>query len=800
MVKDKLDNNVAGSESSLEFDFDKKPEEIATAIAETIDPDEVQGIINMGVSKGKYNRMIMKRDNSEVPFDPGKIRSAIEKANMSRPESQRISNYLISAIVEEVSEDICAVPITVSVEDVSDVIEQKLIRYGAGPVVKAFIEYRSKHATKRQEMAEVDSLLDMRNEVIIQENSNKNPFLQSTIRDYIAGIICKMKTKEILPEEVWAAHMSGLIHFHDADYFPQRMFNCCLINLEDMLQNGTCISKVLIEKPHSFRTACTIATQIVAQVASNQYGGQTITMAHLAPFVDVSRQAYIKKEVEKLHRHYESLREKGFSIPEISEDIIMEEAAVAAEEMVAEEISAGIQTIQYQVITLMTTNGQAPFLTVNLNINEAKNDREKADLALCIAEMLRQRTRGVKNEQGQWVAAAFPKLIYVMDENNIYEGSEYFELTKLAAKCIAAKMVPDPVSAKKMRELKVGKSGKGNVYPPMGCRSFLTPDRTVGNVANALNYVEGEEKYYGRFNQGVVTLNLLEVALRSEGNMDKFWKVLDESLQICHTGLRYRHERLLGTVSDASPIHWQYGAIARLKKGEKIDRLLYGGYSTLSLGYAALYECTKYMTGKSHTDDDAKPFALAVMQKLNDACAEWKQAEDIDYSVYGTPLESTTYKFATSTKKNHGVIKGVNDKDYVTNSYHVHVTEQIDAFTKLKFESEFQELSPGGAISYVEIPDLRGNLQAIISIMQYMYENIMYAEMNTKSDFCQCCGYNGEIKIVLNDKGKRIWRCPNCGNTDQSKMNVARRTCGYIGTEFWNQGRTQEIQDRVMHV
>ena len=750
-----------------------------------------------------YNRTIFKRDKSEVPFDPSKIYKALKAANESVPETQRMSEHWVNAIVEDVVEDVCRSPYTISVEDVSDVTEQMLVRHNLPGVAKSYITYRYKHelARKGRQMnQEILSIINLSNEEVMQENSNKNPVIASTQRDYIAGIISKQLAEDILPKRVWEAHMTGLIHFHDADYFAQRIFNCCLINLEDMLQNGTCISKVMIEKPHSFQTACNVATQIVAQVASNQYGGQTISLAHLAPFVDISRQAYRKEAAVELNGFVQDLKDYGLQMPEIPEELMQKEVNKVAESRLRKEVKSGIQTIQYQVITLMTTNGQAPFITVNMCLDEAKNDQERDDLAMCIEEMLKQRKQGVKNEVGEWTTPAFPKLIYTTQEDNIWEDSKYFYLTELAAECISKRMVPDCVSMKIMKQLKVGKSGKGNCYPPMGCRSFLTPDRTTENVANAKNYKEGEEKYYGRFNQGVVTLNLVDIALSSGGDMDKFWQIFDERLDICHEALRYRHERLKGTISDVSPIHWQYGAIARLEKGEKIDKLLYGGYSTLSLGYAALYETVKYMTGKSHTDNEAKPFAKAVMQKLNDACSEWKAAEDIDYSVYGTPLESTTYKFATSTKKRFGIVPGINEKNYVTNSYHVHVTEQIDAFTKLMFESEFQAMSPGGAISYIEAPDLQGNIKAVISIMQFMYENIMYAEINGKSDYCHECGYDGEIKIVKNDTGKLIWKCPCCGNTDQTKMNVARRTCGYIGTEFWNQGRTEEIRDRVLHV
>lgn len=735
-------------------------------------------------------KYVIKRDGTEVVFDKDKIYNAIEKANNSVDRSARISTHLIHAIAEDISDDVEKMMYTTSVEDIQEMVENRLIKYGAAIVVKAYINYRSRHALKRQFNNTDDailSIINLNNEEILQENSNKNPIIASTQRDYMAGEISKDLCSRILvPDDVWDAHRKGLIHFHDADYFAQTIFNCCLINIEDMLQNGTCIGEVMIEKPHSFRTACNVATQVIAQVASNQYGGQSITLAHLAPFVDISRKKF-QKAVRK------ELEDNGINATKEAIEKI-------AEERTREEVQAGIQMIQYQVITLMTTNGQAPFITVNMYLNEAKNEKEKEDLALCIEEMLKQRIQGVKNEKGIWITPAFPKLIYVLEEDNVREGSKYWELTKLAAECTAKRMVPDFVSEKKMLEYKVGKSGKGNCYPPMGCRSFLTPDRTTENFANAKNYEEGKEKYYGRFNQGVVTINLVDVALSSKGDKDEFWKIFEERLELCHKALRVRHERLLGTVSDVSPIHWQHGAIARLKKGEKIDKLLYGGYSTISLGYAGLYECVRFMTGKSHTDEEAKPFALDVMQKMNDKCAEWKAAEDIDYSVYGTPLESTTYKFAKALKRRFGVIEGITDRNYITNSYHVHVSEQIDAFQKLMFESQFQKLSPGGAISYVETPNLQNNIEAVLAVMQFIYDNIMYAELNTKSDYCHKCGYDGEIEICENESGKLIWRCPSCGNTDQNKMNVARRTCGYIGTQFWNQGRTQEIKDRVLHL
>ena len=636
------------------------------------------------------------------------------------------------------------------------------------------------------------SLIESNNEEVKQENSNKNPSVVSVQRDYMAGEVSKdLAMRELLPQDVVQAHKDGLIHFHDADYYAQHMHNCDLVNLDDMLQNGTVISGTMIEKPHSFSTACNIATQIIAQVASSQYGGQSISLAHLAPFIEVSRKK-IRGQV---------LAELELIGAQLNEDKVND----LVEKRLREEVSRGVQTIQYQVVTLMTTNGQAPFITVFMYLNEARNEQEKKDLALCIEEMLKQRYQGVKNEAGVWITPAFPKLIYVLEDDNIHEDDPYFYLTKLAAKCSARRLVPDYISEKKMREYKLStgeKVGHGDVFTCMGCRSFLTPDRSKGgynNIANAQNYVEGKPKYYGRFNQGVVTINLPDVALSSGGDMDKFWKIFDERLELCHRALRCRHDRLCGTLSDAAPILWQYGALARLKKGEVIDKLLYDGYSTISLGYAGLYECVKYMTGHSHTDKEATPFALAVMQRMDDKCDEWKQAENIDYSLYGTPLESTTYKFAKALQKRFGIIKGITDHGYVTNSYHVNVREKIDAFTKLKFESEFQRLSPGGAISYVEVPNLQDNLEAVIRVIQYIYENIMYAELNTKSDYCQNCGYDGEIQIKEDD-GKLIWECPNCKNRDQTKMNVARRTCGYIGTQFWNQGRTQEIKDRVLHL
>lgn len=729
---------------------------------------------------------IIKRSGEEVPFNSQKIYVAILKANNSVPEESRIDSATIRNITTKVTERAAAMLHTPTVEDVQEEVENALIEANAALVAKSYIKYRYKHSMIRQANTTDEailSLIDMSNEEVKQENSNKNPTIASTQRDYMAGEVSKDLCERILvPKDIWEAHKEGIIHFHDADYFAQHMFNCMLINLNDMLQNGTVISGTKIDKPHSFATACNVATQIVAQVASNQYGGQTITLTHLAPFVDISRQKYIKE-----------VREESEGL-DISEEKIKE----IAEKRVRKEISAGIQTIQYQVITLMTTNGQAPFISINMYLNEAENEKEKEDLALCIEEMLKQRIKGVKNEKGVYITPAFPKLLYVLEDDNIKEGDKYWYLTKLAAECTAKRMVPDYISEKKMLEY------KGDCYPCMGCRSFLTPDRFTGhgeeNVAKAKDYVPGKHKYYGRFNQGVVTINLVDAACSSGGDFDAFWKIMEERLELCHRALRLRHERLLGTPSDVSPIHWQYGAVARLDKGEKIDKLLYNGYSTISLGYAGLYECTKYMTGVSHTDPKGKPFALKVMHMLNDKCSEWKAAENIDYSVYGTPLESTTYKFAKCLQKRFGIIKDVTDHNYITNSYHVNVREEIDAFQKLKFEAEFQKLSPGGAISYVEIPNMQNNIEAVLSIIQFIYDNIMYAEMNTKSDYCQVCGYDGEIKIVKDENGKLIWRCPNCGNTDQRKMNVARRTCGYIGTQFWNQGRTEEIAERVVHV
>lgn len=738
---------------------------------------------------------IIKRNGSEVEFNLHKIINAISAANKEVPEDERLTEREITFASLNV-EDLCKnAGHTVTVEEIQDMVEDQIMALNHFSVARKYIIYRYLQAQKRHRNTTDDtilSLIESNNEEVKQENSNKNPSVVSVQRDYMAGEVSKdLAMRELLPQDVVQAHKDGLIHFHDADYYAQHMHNCDLVNLDDMLQNGTVISGTMIEKPHSFSTACNIATQIIAQVASSQYGGQSISLAHLAPFIEVSRKK-IRGQV---------LAELELIGAQLNEDKVND----LVEKRLREEVSRGVQTIQYQVVTLMTTNGQAPFITVFMYLNEARNEQEKKDLALCIEEMLKQRYQGVKNEAGVWITPAFPKLIYVLEDDNIHEDDPYFYLTKLAAKCSARRLVPDYISEKKMREYKLStgeKVGHGDVFTCMGCRSFLTPDRSKGgynNIANAQNYVEGKPKYYGRFNQGVVTINLPDVALSSGGNMDKFWKIFDERLELCHRALRCRHDRLCGTLSDAAPILWQYGALARLKKGEVIDKLLYDGYSTISLGYAGLYECVKYMTGHSHTDKEATPFALAVMQRMDDKCDEWKQAENIDYSLYGTPLESTTYKFAKALQKRFGIIKGITDHGYVTNSYHVNVREKIDAFTKLKFESEFQRLSPGGAISYVEVPNLQDNLEAVIRLIQYIYENIMYAELNTKSDYCQNCGYDGEIQIKEDD-GKLIWECPNCKNRDQTKMNVARRTCGYIGTQFWNQGRTQEIKDRVLHL
>ena len=724
--------------------------------------------------------LIIKRNGSEATFDITKIIAAVTKANEVVEESERMTPMQIRRIAESVELACQKNNRSMSVEEIQDLVEKQIMAHGAFEVAKRYITYRYIRSLVRRSNTTDDkilSLIECNNEEAKQENSNKNPTVNSVQRDYMAGEVSRDITNRILlPEDIVEAHNEGIIHFHDTDYYAQHMHNCDLVNLEDMLQNGTVISGTMIEKPHSFSTACNIATQIIAQVASNQYGGQSISLTHLAPFVQISR-VRIRGEVEA------ELKELGVEVSE-------EKLAAMVEKRLREEIKRGVQTIQYQVVTLLTTNGQAPFVTVFMYLGEAKNEQEKHDLAMIIEETLEQRYMGVKNEEGVWVTPAFPKLIYVLEEDNIHDDSPYYYLTKLAAKCTARRMVPDYISEKKMLELKVDKNGKGNCYTCMGCRSFLTP------------YVDenGNPKYYGRFNQGVVTLNLVDVALSSGGNIEKFWKIFDERLDLCHRALMCRHERLKGTLSDAAPILWQYGALARLKKGEPIDKLLFGGYSTISLGYAGLYECVKYMTGKSHTDPSATPFALEVMQYLNDACKRWKAEHNIDFSIYGTPLESTTYKFAKCLQRRFGIVEGINDKGYITNSYHIHVTEEIDAFSKLAFESKFQALSPGGAISYVEVPNMQHNLDAVLKVMKFIYDNIMYAELNTKSDFCHECGFDGEIEIVEDEKGKLIWRCPKCGNTDQDKMNVARRTCGYIGTQYWNQGRTQEIKERVLHL
>ncbi|WP_337614400.1 anaerobic ribonucleoside-triphosphate reductase [Gemmiger formicilis] len=723
---------------------------------------------------------IIKRNGSEAVFDITKIIAAITKANKVVPDAQRLTKQQIIEISDHVQEVCYTRGHAMNVEEIQDIVEDAIMATGAYEVARRYITYRYVQSLKRTHNTTDDkilSLIECNNEEVKQENSNKNPTVNSVQRDYMAGEVSKDLTmRMLLPPEIVKAHEEGIIHFHDADYYAQHMHNCDLVNLDDMLQNGTVISGTLIEKPHSFSTACNIATQIIAQVASSQYGGQSISLTHLAPFVDVSRKK-IRRDVEA------EMKELGIDPGE-------EKISEIVEKRLREEIKRGVQTIQYQVVTLMTTNGQAPFITVFMYLNEAgDNQRLKSDLAIVIEEMLRQRYQGVKNEAGVWITPAFPKLIYVLENDNIYEGQPYYYLTKLAAKCTAKRMVPDYISEKKMLEYKVDKNGEGHCFTCMGCRSFLTP------------YIDenGKPKYYGRFNQGVVTINLVDVALSSGGDFDKFWQIFDERLELCHKALMCRHNRLKGTLSDAAPILWQYGALARLKKGEPIDKLLYGGYSTISLGYAGLYECCKYMTGKSHTDPAAKPFALNVMQHMNDACTKWKNQHNIDFSLYGTPLESTTYKFAKCLQKRFGLVPGITDRNYITNSYHVHVTEQIDAFTKLKFESDFQKLSPGGAISYVEVPNMQDNLEAVIKVMQFIYENIMYAELNTKSDYCQVCGYDGEIQIVPED-GKLVWECPKCHNRDQNKLNVARRTCGYIGTQFWNQGRTAEIKDRVLHL
>ena len=722
---------------------------------------------------------IIKRNGEETVFDEEKIVNAIKKANKEVFDGDKLTEEEIQAIADTVTDKGRSMIRALNVEEIQDFVENEIMRLGKFALARKYITYRYSRALARKTNTTDDrilSLIECNNEEVKQENSNKNPTVNSVQRDYMAGEVSKdITTRILLPPDIVRAHEEGLIHFHDSDYFAQHMHNCDLVNLEDMLQNGTVISGTLIEKPHSFSTACNIATQIIAQVASNQYGGQSISLTHLAPFVQVSREK-IRKGVE------EELRLLGVENEEAAKEI--------TEKRLREEVRKGVQMIQYQVVTLLTTNGQAPFVTVFMYLGEAREGREREDLAMIIEETLKQRIQGVKNEKGVWITPAFPKLIYVLEENNIHEDSQYWYLTKLAAKCTAKRMVPDYISEKMMLKYKIDKNGEGHCYTCMGCRSFLTP------------YVDenGKPKYYGRFNQGVVTINLPDVALSSGGDMDKFWEIFDERLELCHRALMCRHNRLKGTLSDAAPILWQYGALARLKKGEPIDKLLYGGYSTISLGYAGLYECVKYMTGKSHTDEEAKPFALAVMQHMNDKCKEWKAEHNIDFSIYGTPLESTTYKFAKALQKRFGIIEGVTDKNYITNSYHVHVSEKIDAFTKLKFESEFQSLSPGGAISYVEVPNMQNNIPAVLEVMKFIYDNIMYAELNTKSDYCQVCGYDGEIKIVKDKDGKLVWECPKCGNRDQSKMNVARRTCGYIGTQFWNQGRTQEIQDRVLHL
>ena len=731
---------------------------------------------------------IIKRNGAEEVFDVSKIVIALQKANAAVEEQYRMTPLQIERIAQNVTISCEALGRSPAVEEIQDLVEKSIMAHGAFEVAKEYITYRYTRNLARQSNTTDDrilSLIESNNEEVKQENANKNPTVNSVQRDYMAGEVSKDITNRILlPREIVQAHEQGIIHFHDADYFAQHMHNCDLVNLEDMLQNGTVISGTMIEKPHSFSTACNIATQIIAQVASNQYGGQSISLTHLAPFVQVSREKIRKTVLKELETYGITPDEKTIS--------------KVVETRLREEVSRGVQTIQYQVVTLMTTNGQAPFITVFMYLNEARNEQEKKDLAMIIEETLRQRYEGVKNEKGVWITPAFPKLIYVLEEDNVREGTPYYYLTKLAAQCTAKRMVPDFISEKKMLEF------KGDVYVCMGCRSFLTPDRFtdsgVGNIANAGNYEPGKHKYYGRFNQGVVTINLVDVALSSGRDMDKFWQIFNERLELCYRGLMCRHNRLKGTLSDAAPILWQYGALARLEKGEPIDRLLYGGYSTISLGYAGLYECVKYMTGRSHTDAEAKPFALAVMQHMNDACKGWKEKHNIDFSLYGTPLESTTYKFAKCLQNRFGMVPGITDKSYITNSYHVHVSEEIDAFTKLAFEAEFQQLSPGGAISYVEVPNMQQNIDAVLQLMEFIYENIMYAELNTKSDYCQCCGYDGEIEIHEDADHKLVWVCPNCGNTDQAKMNVARRTCGYIGTQYWNQGRTQEIKDRVLHL
>ncbi len=739
---------------------------------------------------------IIKRNGSEATFDIVKIIAAVTKANNVVAEDARMTPMQIRRIAESVENSCLSMNRALSVEEIQDLVEDQIMAHGAFEVAKNYITYRYTRTLVRKSNTtdeKILSLIESNNEEVKQENANKNPTVNAVQRDYMAGEVSKdLTARVLLPQDIVEAHNEGIIHFHDADYFAQHMHNCDLVNLEDMLQNGTVISGTLIEKPHSFSTACNIATQIIAQIASNQYGGQSISLTHLAPFVDVSRQKIRRTVLEEI---------KSFGVQPSEETI-----SRVVETRLRDEIRRGVQTIQYQVVTLMTTNGQAPFITVFMYLGEARNEQERKDLAIIIEETLRQRIEGVKNEKGVWITPAFPKLIYVLEEDNITEGSPYWELTKLAARCTAKRMVPDYISEKKMRELKLSKGetpGHGDVYTCMGCRSFLTPDRSGtgwNNMANAGNYEPGKPKYYGRFNQGVVTINLVDIALSSGGGLDKFWRIFDERLALCFRALMCRHNRLKGTLSDAAPILWQYGALARLKKGEPIDKLLYGGYSTISLGYAGLYECVKYMTGKSHTDPAATPFALDIMHHLNDACAKWKSETDIDFSLYGTPLESTTYKFAKCLQKRFGIIPGITDKNYITNSYHIHVTEKINAFDKLAFESQFQALSPGGAISYVEVPNMQQNLDAVLEVMKFIYDHIMYAELNTKSDYCQVCGFDGEIEIKEDEDGKLIWVCPQCGNTDQSKMNVARRTCGYIGTQYWNQGRTQEIRDRVLHL
>ena len=739
---------------------------------------------------------IIKRNGSEVVFDIMKIISAVTRANNVVSEDERLSPMQIRRIAESVENSCLSMNRALNVEEIQDLVEHQIMAHGAYEVAKNYITYRYTRSLVRKSNTtdeKILSLIESNNEEVKQENSNKNPTVNAVQRDYMAGEVSKdLAARILLPREIVEAHEAGIIHFHDADYFAQHMHNCDLVNLEDMLQNGTVISGTLIEKPHSFSTACNIATQIIAQIASNQYGGQSISLTHLAPFVDVSRKKIRRTVMEEI---------KTFGV-EPSEEAI----SSVVENRLRDEIRRGVQTIQYQVVTLMTTNGQAPFITVFMYLGEARSAQEQHDLAIIIEETLKQRIEGVKNEKGVWITPAFPKLIYVLEEDNITEDSKFWYLTKLAAKCTAKRMVPDYISEKKMKELKLSKGetpGHGDVYTCMGCRSFLTPDRSGNgwnNVANAGNYEPGKPKYYGRFNQGVVTINLVDVALSSGGNFDKFWQIFDERLELCYEGLMCRHNRLKGTLSDAAPILWQYGALARLKKGEPIDKLLYGGYSTISLGYAGLYECVKYMTGKSHTDPAATPFAIEIMQHMNDACKRWKEKTDIDFSLYGTPLESTTYKFAKCLQKRFGIIEGITDKNYITNSYHIHVTENINAFDKLAFESQFQALSPGGAISYVEVPNMQQNIDAVLEVMKFIYEHIMYAELNTKSDYCQVCGFDGEIEIKEDADGKLVWTCPQCGNTDQSKMNVARRTCGYIGTQYWNQGRTQEIRDRVLHL